>query len=423
MRRAFLIGLLILGTVPATAPAQLWSRVTGSQLNLSIKHEATVKAPLEHVAFTEPSGKCADALSDALVADFASSGTVVIDRQHLKTIIAEHKLNVSGLVDQKSAAKIGRLIGTGSLVFVKVYECQTSHAQEAEQTLDLSLSAHRQLIPTTRGSLKASVQIINLTTGVTVAARVVNAKASLQSSTRPQSVGSKMMNMVATLQNRDERSKDAYPPDEEAVTALFNDAVNQVHRMLYPWTENRRVHFFEDRECGLNVANNLLRASDYEGAAREANASVESCREKSADKPAVLAHAYYNRGITLFLIQDFDAALADFGQAARLDSNKVITEAMAECNKARAAAVASGGSGRKSSPILSASASRDRSAAPSAAPSGTTVAVSASAPSTSGPKASLTAEERLRRLDDLHKKKMISDDEYERKRKEILADL
>ncbi|MCU1244787.1 MAG: hypothetical protein JWN02_697 [Acidobacteria bacterium] len=419
MRRAFLIGLMVMGAVPVMAPAQLWSRVTGSQLNLSIKHESTVKAPLEHVAFTEPQGKCADALSDALVADFASSGTVVIDRQHLKTIIAEHKLNLSGLIDQKSAAKIGRLIGTGSLVFVKVYECQTSHAQEAEQTLDLSLSAHRELIPTTRGSLKASVQIINLTTGVTVAARVVNAKASLQSSSGPQSIGSRVMNAVATLQNRDERSKDAYPPDEEAVTALFNDAVNQVHRMLYPWTENRRVHFFEERECGLNVAFNLLRASDYEGAAREANASVESCREKGADKPAVLAHAYYNRGITLFLIQDFDAALADFGQAARLDSSKVITEAMAECNKARATAVASGGT-RKPSPILSASASRDRSVASSPAPSGTTVSVSASTPPQ---KSSLTAEERLRRLDDLHKKKMISDEEYDRKRKEILADL
>jgi hypothetical protein len=411
MRRAFLIGLVVLGTVPATAPAQLWSRVTGSQLSLSIKHEAPVRAPLEHVAFAEPQGKCSDALSDALVADFASSGASVIDRQHLKTIIAEHKLNVSGLIDAKSAAKIGRLVGTGSLVFVKVHECQTSHSHEAEQTLDMHGGTHRTTVPTTRGSLKTSVQIINLTTGVTIAARVVNAKAALQSGNK-QSIGARILSTAAILRNRDERSHDEYPPDEDALTALFDDTVSQVHRLLFPWTENRKVQFYEDKECDLNVAFNLLRASDYDGAAREADASVESCKEKGAGKPSLLAHAYYNRGITLFLRQDLDGALADLGQAARLDGNKVITDALAECKKARVATDGKGSSAKMSPPVLTAASNRN--------PPPVAASVSANTPPQ---KSSLTAEERLRRLDDLHKKKMISDEEYERKRKEILADL
>jgi hypothetical protein len=125
----------------------------------------------------QPQGPCSEPLTEALVADFTGSGVTVVDRLHLKALMAEHKLNVGGMIDGKTAAKIGRLIGTGSLVFVRVYECKTYHAQESS----ISPNGQRAMVPTTRGLLRGSVQIIIMTTGVTIVAPALDAKVALQS--------------------------------------------------------------------------------------------------------------------------------------------------------------------------------------------------------------------------------------------------
>ena len=77
--------------------------------------------------------------------------------------------------------------------------------------------------------------------------------------------------------------------------------------MLFPWTETRKFLFFDDSECSLHVAFGLLQNGDYEGAAREAQVSLDTCKGNSATKPAILAHAYYNRGMTYFMLADYDA--------------------------------------------------------------------------------------------------------------------
>jgi len=53
--------------------AQILDRMRTPQVTVAVQHAPTVKVPLDHVAFGEPQGKCADALSDALLADFAAS--------------------------------------------------------------------------------------------------------------------------------------------------------------------------------------------------------------------------------------------------------------------------------------------------------------------------------------------------------------
>lgn len=46
----------------------------------------------------------------------AEKGFEVIDRNHLKTLLTEHKLSVSGLVDPDTIKKIGQISGVGALV-------------------------------------------------------------------------------------------------------------------------------------------------------------------------------------------------------------------------------------------------------------------------------------------------------------------
>jgi len=46
----------------------------------------------------------------------AGKGFEVIDRTHLKSIIAEHKLSLKGIIDPKTARKLGKIAGVGALI-------------------------------------------------------------------------------------------------------------------------------------------------------------------------------------------------------------------------------------------------------------------------------------------------------------------
>jgi hypothetical protein len=401
--RSFLICTLFLTTV-ATASGAPWSRLKGgSQVTVTIKHEAQVRTPLQQVAFAEPTGQCSDLLTDSLVADFASSGAVVIDRINFKRIMAEHKLNLGGAINEKTAAKIGKLIGTGSLIFVKVHDCSTYHTREFRAAVD-GIGVKRNQVPTTRGALKASIQIVNLTTGVTSAARVINAKASISADEVGQSRLGRVKDAAMSVINGATRY-DEYPAPEEVHTVLFLDAVEQVHRLLFPWTETKQFHFFDDNACALNVAYRLMQNGDLDGAAREAQVSLDTCKSTPSVPPVTLARAHYNRGMASFLAGDYDAALVNLSQAARLDKSSVFTDALAECNRVRSATT--GKPEKKPAQVTA-----DSTPKSGGTPKGD-----------GGPVTNLTPEERLRRLEELHKKKLISDVEYEKKRREILAEL
>lgn len=392
--RCFLVCALLVAAVPVAADLP-WSRGGGSQITVTIPHDAQVKTPMQQVAFAEPAGKCADLLTDSLVADFATSGAVVIDRINFKRIMAEHKLNLTGAINEKTAAKIGRLIGAGSLVFVKVHDCTSYRAKENRNSLN-GLGVKRTQVPTTRGSIKASIQIVNLTTGVTAAAKVINAAASLSADEVDKSRASRVKDAAMSFFNG-AAQYDEYPADEEMQTLLFADAVQQVHRLLFPWTETRQFLFYDDSECSLQAAYRLMQNADYAGAAREAQASLDTCKSGSV-KPVTLARAHYNRAMTYYMADDYGNALTHLAQAVQLAPNKVFTDAIAACNRSRSEALARGDKPpqeAKAQPKMTASA----------------------------PEAKPTPEERLRRLDDLHNKKLISDEEYARRRKEILAEL
>jgi len=46
----------------------------------------------------------------------ASKGFEVIDRTHLKSIMAEHKLASKGIIDPQTARKLGKIAGVGALI-------------------------------------------------------------------------------------------------------------------------------------------------------------------------------------------------------------------------------------------------------------------------------------------------------------------
>ena len=69
-----------------------------------------------------PDQHASDIADEITAGLFASGHFEVLDRQHLKTIMKEHKLGLSGLVDESTAAALGEIIGAAVLVFGRIQE-------------------------------------------------------------------------------------------------------------------------------------------------------------------------------------------------------------------------------------------------------------------------------------------------------------
>ncbi len=85
------------------------------------KIAASGKKKVAVVDFTDLQGNVTELgrfISEEFSISLASAGKgfIVIDRTHLKSILAEHKLSAKGLIDPATARKLGKIAGVDALV-------------------------------------------------------------------------------------------------------------------------------------------------------------------------------------------------------------------------------------------------------------------------------------------------------------------
>src|SRR5881394_4565366 len=169
MRRMVALVVVLLATVSA-AQAQFFDKLSNPTTSVTLKHPPGLGLKINKIAFGPASGTCADQIVEALISDFVSNQIEVVDREHLKSILAEHNFTVSGYVDQTSAAAIGKVIGPSALVFVKsqrcvtqqdrLHETETRYNNKTKSNYDVPVYSSR-----TQAFLKVSIQTVDLTTG------------------------------------------------------------------------------------------------------------------------------------------------------------------------------------------------------------------------------------------------------------------
>ena len=375
--------------------AQSWmDRLTGGAptITVTLEHPPILSLSVERIAFGPATGECADEFVDALVADFVNNGVEVIDRNHVQAILDEHKFSSSGVVDRKSAAELGKILGPVALVFANVRRC----ASETQR-----LTNHRpnrvtgetiySYISKTSGYFKASVQIIDLATARIHTARTIDETFSLQneSSSGPPEFHSKY-----TLTD-----------------IVISKGVHRVHQMFFPWKETKTLKFYDSKDCNLKLAYNLVQAGNYAAALDQSQSNLVVCQ---GEKPKVQARAYYNAGMSNFLLANHDAALGYFDQSLRIRPDEVTSQAMAECQKAKEAQMA-----MEKYEAQADSQSTAMGGSTGIAP----VSLSTTPSSTPAAKGGTTVEERLEKLKSLFDKGLITEEEYNAKRAEILKDL
>jgi hypothetical protein len=373
------VGLLAAMAAPANIFDDV-SNVFRQKIDVNVKHPPSVPLKLTAVAIGTPEGQCSNGLASRVETSFVDAGVTVIDRQRLAEIMAEHKLQVTQAFDQKTAAKIGALIGAQALLFIKVLNCHT--ARDRDDHTDKK--GRTTYTYATQGTLSGSMRVVDLSTGRVLAAPRYEGRGEV-------------------------KSNDGYPDPHAAMEAAEKQAAQSIRQALLPWEEKKSLVFFSDTQCSLKAASTLLKSQDIDGALKQSEVNLAACTTDSKVKPSTLARAYYNLGVLQFIREDYESSIANLTDAQKLDSGSTFVSALADCRKAKDFAA------------QLAAYNEDGPASDPSAPSDTVQ--KGSTPKANPQKAQsagMSTEERLTKINELLRKKLITQDEYNQRRAAIL---
>ncbi len=319
MRWIVTLTLVLFGSLSA-AHAQFFDHLTNPTLSVRLKHPAGLGLKISKIAFGPTSGQCSGQIVGALIDDFVSNRIEVIDRENLDAILAEHDFSLSGYVDQTSAAAIGKIIGPSAIIFVKTHRCTTQQDRfyDTETRYDKQTKRKysvRVFYSRTRAFLKASIQTVDLATGRIFAAQ--------------------SLDYSPEQQNKSYQGYPEAPAGFDVLDGAIRLAVRDVHRMFLPWSERTELVYYNNKACGLQQAFQALKAGDVDRAFDLSRQNLETCKSTPKVKDKVLGHAYYNVGMSYMTRDEYDRALEYFRQAARLRPGNIVTQAMADCQKAK----------------------------------------------------------------------------------------
>lgn len=133
------------------------------------------------------------------------------------------------------------------------------------------------------------------------------------------------------MSNKNFQGYPEFPATFDVQDNAFRSAVLEVHNMYLPWSELKKLYFFDDKEYNLKKAFQALKGDDLDNAFELSKASLEECEKDGKAKDKIRGHANYNLGMCYMLRTDYDSALRYFNVAKQFKPGNIITDAIEEC--------------------------------------------------------------------------------------------
>jgi tetratricopeptide (TPR) repeat protein len=300
--------------------AQFFEELSNPTVSITLKHPPGFGVKVNKIAFGPSSGTCSDEIIDALISDFVTNNIEVVDRANLNTILQEHSFTLSGSVDQTSAAALGKILGPTMLIFVNVQRCavQQDKLYDKETKYDAQKKVNYVVyafISRTRAFLKVSVRTVDLATGRIFAAQ--------------------SFEYSPEKSNKSYEGYPEFPAAFDVQDEAVKYAVSDMHKMYFPWNENRSLYFFDDKAYNLKNAYKSLESADIDQALELSKQNLEECKKDNKAKDKFLAHANYNLGMCHMLREEYSEAMGYFNEAKKFKSGSIITDAIAQCETAK----------------------------------------------------------------------------------------
>jgi len=257
-------------------------------------------AKFKKIAVGEITGQAANDVTDELTtALFESNRFEVLDRANLDKILREHNLSASGLVDEKTAAEFGQLIGAAAMVFGRVADYKYDEKLEkGEPWTDKKGGRHQTF--TRYGSSKVTVnfKITDLTTGKLLVSKSITHGGEAKT-------------------YADNQQPDAI--DRDNLFAFARKAVIQdFMKKVAPYTEYVKMYLKSDSDIPeLEKGISLAKAGQWDRAIE----NFKSATEKYPGNEN-LHKAYYDLGVAYMYNQMFKESIDALNKAYELKADE-----------------------------------------------------------------------------------------------------
>jgi ABC-type Zn uptake system ZnuABC Zn-binding protein ZnuA len=292
--RCFLVGAALLVTA-FQASAQ-------RRVSVKVYHAARLPALRgSRVVFGQVSGQCARELAGLLAQDLAAHQIQVVSAQELATLGASQV----PLAGAPGSAELAKRLGSLPVMTISldVSRCQA-----------LPVPPPSPGVSRTEGRILASIRVADLASGRELASEAIRAE--------------------AKKENEIQNGQPVQPSPAEVKELTLQQAATDAQHLYLPWLESKDIVFWDDKECNLKEAFDLLKTRDYEKLVPLARESAEGCKANTK----VAAGAWYNLGVAYMLVRRYDEALSALDASQKLRKIKAAQEVVAECQKGKAEA-------------------------------------------------------------------------------------
>jgi hypothetical protein len=285
-----------LGGVLAGVSAQAGDRVA-----VKVQHAPVVPDwRLGTVAFVAPTGDCAEQVVQSVTQTLAkhqvSAGPV-----NMRMLQLEGKISLPSFLSAPEVQALGKPVGADTLLVIRLTRCaypeRTSSWGHPKDWLGIEDKKVIEYTVTTRASISGTLQALDLKGGRITKALPLEA-------------------IPVVI----EKGRDGYPEGvstDEIQRQAVAMIASQIERVFLPWTEERELVFFDDKDCGLKEAAALMKGGDVRGALELSRRNAEACRTNPKAKDKHRRRALHNLATALYAADDAEAALPVFEEALR----------------------------------------------------------------------------------------------------------
>ncbi len=239
-------------------------------------------------------------IADEITTSLFNSGRFeVLDRQHINQLIKEHQLAQTGLIDENTAAKLGKFIGSAVLVFGRI---QTDKYDEeltkGDPWYDKEGNRHQYFYREGVYSLAVNLKVVDVQTAKILAVKTLSSAYKSKTS----------------ADNKEPERIDA----EGLYRACLRDISNQFMRLVAPYDVQVKAVFQKDKKLPeMELAITQFKIGEWDEGIR----ILTEATKKNFEKPETKAKAYYNLGLALTYYGKYDEAIEILKKAMAIKPN------------------------------------------------------------------------------------------------------
>ena len=291
--------------------AQWYAGITNPHIYKTITHPPELGLHIKRVAIMPEGYYTSNELADYITTYLVNTRSIeVVDRAHLYEILKEQNLSLSGRIDTTSAVKLGKLLGASALITVNVYNEEYKKEMKKEE-YKTKKGISIKYIARIDGYLKFSIKTIDLQTGKIFSAKIFE------------------INDYLETYKYNERPK--YPDYHPLKDRMYKKAMEGIMRLYLPWEQTISFVFYDSKKCGMKEAYSYMKIKNYQKAL-EKSLNVLECLKNSNANSKYLSRGYYNIGVCYYFKGDYQKARDYFNKAYQIKSYSTYKEAIEKVN-------------------------------------------------------------------------------------------